>query len=215
MKLIGTFLFCALAFGVAAYAVFGYGFMPLGALVHPDMKPNFLAHEVGIYTHVFASVVAMSLGPFQFWAWLRRTRPRVHRFIGRIYLGVGVALGGLAGLYMSAFAFGGIIAKLGFAGLALCWLFTGLRAFQAIRSGAVQEHRKWVLRNVSLTFAAVTLRIYMPASMIAGIPFELAYPAVAWLCWVPNLLVAEWLRARLPIEPALQDALSRNPGGGG
>ena len=196
MKLLGTLLFCILAFGVAAYAVFGYGFLPLGTLVHPDMKANFLAHEVGIYTHVFASAVAMLLGPFQFWAWLRRTHPRVHRVIGRTYLGVGVAFGGLAGLYMSAFAFGGLVAKLGFAGLAACWLYTGLRAYRAIRRGAVQEHRQWVIRNVSLTFAAVTLRIYMPVSMIAGIPFELAYPVVAWACWVPNLLVAEWAFVR-------------------
>jgi uncharacterized membrane protein len=191
MKLFGTIWFYILALGVAAYAAFAYGFMPLGSLVHPDMKLNFLAHKAGIYTHVFASLVALSLSPFQFSSWLRSTRPRLHRFIGRTYLGVGVALGGLSGLYMSAFAFGGPVAKLGFACLAVCWLFTGLRAFQAIRRGAVQEHRKWVVRNVSLTLAAVTLRIYLPSSMIAGIPFELSYPAIAWLCWVPNLLVAE------------------------
>jgi hypothetical protein len=47
------------------------------------------------------------------------------------------------------------------------------------------------VRNFSLTLAAVTLRIYMPSSMIAGVPFEVAYPLVAWLCWAPNLLIAE------------------------
>ncbi|PPJ43922.1 MULTISPECIES: DUF2306 domain-containing protein [unclassified Pseudoxanthomonas] len=191
MKLFGTIWFYILAIGVAGYAVFAYGFMPLGSLVHPDMKINFLAHKMGIYTHVFASLVALSLSPFQFSSRLRSTRHKLHRIIGRTYLGVGVALGGLSGLYMSAFAFGGYVAKLGFACLAVCWLFTGLRAFQSIRMGAVQEHRKWVVRNVSLTLAAVTLRIYLPSSMIAGIPFELAYPVIAWLCWVPNLLVAE------------------------
>jgi uncharacterized membrane protein len=191
MKQIGTTCFYILAFGVAGYAIFAYGFMPLGSMVHPDMKLNFLTHKVGIYTHVFASLVALSLCPFQFSNWLRSTRPQLHRFIGRIYLGVGVALGGLSGLYMSTFAYGGLVSMLGFAGLAVCWLFTGLRAFLAIRQGAVLEHRKWIVRNVSLTFAAVSLRIYLPSSMVAGIPFELAYPAIAWLCWLPNLLVAE------------------------
>lgn len=191
LKLLGTILFYVFAIGVAGYAVFAYGFMPLGAVVHPDMKLNFLAHQAGIYTHVFASLVAMLLGPFQFSATLRRKHPGVHRTMGRIYLGVGVTLGGLSGLYMSAFAFGGVVAKLGFACLAAGWLFTGLRAFQAIRRGAVQEHRAWMIRNVSLTLAAVSLRIYLPSSMIAGIPFEQAYPAIAWLCWVPNLVIAE------------------------
>lgn len=192
LKLFSSICFYILTFGVAGYAVFAYGFMPLGSLVHPDMKLNFLAHKTGIYLHVFASLIALSLSPLQFSGWLRTTRPRLHRFIGRTYL-IGVTVGGLSGLYMSTLAFGGLVAKLGFACLAVCWLLTGLRAFQTIRRGAVQEHRKWVVRNVSLTLAAVTLRIYLPSSMIAGIPFEIAYPVIAWLSWVPNLLVAEWM----------------------
>ena len=43
-----------------------------------------------------------------------------------------------------------------------------------------------------MTLAAVTLRIYLPLSQIAGIPFEEAYPAISWMCWVPNLIFVEW-----------------------
>jgi hypothetical protein len=50
-----------------------------------------------------------------------------------------------------------------------------------------------MVRNFALTFAAVTLRLYLPASMAAGIAFELAYPVIAWLCWVPNVVLAEVL----------------------
>lgn len=50
-----------------------------------------------------------------------------------------------------------------------------------------------MIRSFALTFGAVTLRIYIPASQIAGIPFALAYSAISWLAWVPNLLVAELL----------------------
>jgi hypothetical protein len=113
--------------------------------------------------------------------------------MGRAYLGIGVLLGGLSGLYVAAFAFGGLVAKLGFFCLAVLWLYTGLRAFLAIRRNDVTEHRKWIARNFSLTLAAITLRIYLAASMIAGIPFALAYPVIAWLAWVPNLLVAGWV----------------------
>lgn len=196
MKRLGTILFYVLALGVAGYAAIAYGALPLGSLVHRDMKLNFIAHKVGLYTHVFASLAALALSPFQFSGRLRRTRPALHRVMGRLYLGVGVGLGGLSGLYLSAFAFGGVVAKLGFACLALCWLFTGVRAYQAIRRGAVQEHRRWVVRNVSLTLAAVALRLYLPASLLVGMPFESAYPVVAWLCWVPHLVLAEWLLAR-------------------
>jgi uncharacterized membrane protein len=171
------------------------------------MKLNFVIHPIGIYAHVFASLVALSLAPFQFFSRLRSARPRVHRLMGRAYLGIGVVVGGLAGLYMSIFAFGGVTAKLGFACLAVSWLYTGVRAYRAIRRGAVQEHRNWMVRNVSLTLAAVTLRIYLPSSMIAGIPFEVAYPAIAWLCWVPNLIVAELFFARAQHAPGTADSL--------
>ena len=50
-----------------------------------------------------------------------------------------------------------------------------------------------MVRNFSLTFAAVTLRVYLGLFFVAGVPFELFYPFVAWLAWVPNLLIAEWL----------------------
>lgn len=191
MKLFGICSLFFLAFGVAAYAVFAYTLLPLGSLVHPDMKAVFLSHKTGIYAHIFASAVALLLGPFQFLPGLRRRFVRLHRWMGRVYLGIGVLIGGVAGLYMATLAFGGIVAKLGFSLLALLWLFTGLRAFLSIRRGGVVEHRAWMVRNFSLTLAAVTLRILLPTSQIAGIPFELAYPAIAWLCWVPNLLVAE------------------------
>ena len=179
-----------LCFAVSLYAIAAYGLLPVGALVHPDMKPAYEARAGAVALHVFSAVVALALGPFQFREGLRARRPKLHRAMGRIYLGVGVLVGGLSGLYLAAGAFGGPVARLGFATLALAWLYTGWKAYSAIRAGDVASHRRWMLRNFALTAAAVTLRIYLPASMLAGIAFEVAYPAIAWLCWVPNLLVA-------------------------
>lgn len=50
-----------------------------------------------------------------------------------------------------------------------------------------------MVRSYALTLPAVTLRIYLPVSLIAGVHFMVAYPAIAWLCWVPNAIAAEWL----------------------
>lgn len=198
MRVLGNIILYFLALAVASYAILVYALLPLGAAVHPDMRAAYLAHQIGIYTHVFASSMALLLGPFQFSLRLRQRHKQAHRWLGRTYLGIGVLLGGLSGLYMSAFAFGGIAAKLGFTCLALAWLYTGIRAYLSIRNGAVAEHRKWMVRTFSLTFAAVTLRIYLPSAMISGVPFETSYPFIAWLCWVPNLLVAELLFNRAP-----------------
>lgn len=192
MNLISNFLLYFLSLGVAGYAVVAYGYLPLGMLVHPDMKTNFLSHSTAIYTHAFASILALLLGPFQFSAKLRQKYLKAHRWSGRIYLAVGVLIGGLSGLYMAQYAYGGNVARLGFAGLALAWLYTGLRAYLAVRGGEIGEHRKWMVRNFSLTFAAVMLRLYLPLSMLAGVEFIVAYAIIAWLCWIPNLVYAEW-----------------------
>lgn len=191
--IVGRALLFFLAFAVAAYAVFAYAVFPLGSAVHPDMKADFVAHPVGIYTHVFAAAAALALGPFQFSTRLRERRIRVHRWLGRVYLGMGVLVGGLSGLYISQFAFGGLVAKLGFGMLAVCWLFTGACALLAVRRGEIEAHRRWMVRNFALAFAAVTLRLYIPAAVTAGIDFAIAYPFIAWLCWVPNIIMAEWL----------------------
>ena len=192
MRSINKSLLFFLVFGVAGYAAFVYGVLPLGSLMHPDMKANFLAHSTGIYIHIFASIVALVLGPFQFSTRLREKYTDLHRWLGRTYLMIGVLVGGLSGLYMSQYAFGGPVAKLGFAVLAVSWLYTGLRAYLAVRHGAIEMHRKWMLRNFSLTFAAVTLRLYLPVSIAAGVEFAIAYPIIAWLCWLPNVVFAQW-----------------------
>ncbi len=192
MRMTGYVLLMFLSLAIAANAVLSYGLRPIDGVVHPLLGIAFKAHTTALYTHVFAAAVALSLGGFQFSSRLRTKHRDLHRWMGRIYLGVGVMIGGIAGLIMSTHAFGGVTARLGFGCLAGVWLYTGARAYAAIRAGDTAAHRRWMVRNFSLTFAAVTLRLYLPISMVLGVPFEEAYPIIAWVAWVPNLIVAEW-----------------------
>ncbi|MBI3546842.1 MAG: DUF2306 domain-containing protein [Gammaproteobacteria bacterium] len=197
-----------LALGVAFYAVFAYSFFPLGSLVHPLMKLNFQAHAGGVYLHVFAAALALLLGPLQFSSAWRQQNPRWHRWSGRVYLILGVLVGGLSGLYIAQFAFGGWIARSGFSLLALAWLFSGLMAYRAIRRADIFNHRRWMLRNFSLTFAAVTLRIDLGLFSAAGVTFEVFYPWLAWLCWLPNGMWAEWFISTKSNAPFKADAVA-------
>jgi hypothetical protein len=36
----------------------------------------------------------------------------------------------------------------------------------------------------------------VPVSVVLGVPFEIAYPAIAWIAWVPNLVAAEFILRR-------------------
>jgi hypothetical protein len=106
-------------------------------------------------------------------------------------------------LLLAPHAFGGLVSRLGFGTLAVLWLATGAMALRTARRRDFAGHRRWMIRNFALTLAAVTLRFYLPAGFLARLPFEVTYPAIAWLCWVPNLLIAEaWLRRKAASDTA-------------
>jgi uncharacterized membrane protein len=139
---------------------------------------------------------ALLVGPWQFSEKLRARALNLHRWLGRFYL-LEVALGSLAGFRMALVSEEGLPTHLGFGALAVLWFFTGLQAYVEIRRGNVRAHRQWMIRNFALSLAAVTLRIYI-ALILAGFhwSFRTTYVTVSWLCWIPNLLIAEWLVRR-------------------
>jgi hypothetical protein len=87
------------------------------------------------------------------------------------------------------------LVMVGFGTLALVWLFTAALAFARARQRRFDEHRAWMMRSYSLTFAAATVRL-------AGLPILVLTrdPIVAITCtfwsWILNLVVAEWLIRR-------------------
>lgn len=162
----------------------------------PEQKLVYMAHITMIILHVVGAMLAIIIGPFQFLEGMRSGHLlKVHRWLGRTYL-IAVLVGGLAGLYMATLSYGGIVSHLGFASLAILWLFSGLMAYKHIRNKNIELHREWMIRNYSLTFAGVMLRLWMPTFVIAGVDFMAGYILIAWLCWIPNLLVAQWIILR-------------------
>lgn len=148
------------------------------------------------YTHIFLGGLALLTGFSQFFPTLRRKRLGLHRSLGKIYV-LAVLFSGTAGLGIAYYASSGWIAAIGFAGLAVLWLYTTANAYVTIRNGMVQYHQKWMIRSYALCFAAVTLRLYLPLFIGGfGMEFYDAYRIIAWLCWVPNILVAEYFIVR-------------------
>lgn len=177
---------------VGAYAV-ALLFVPV--MRPPFMRDRFATLPLVAAFHVSAAGIALALGAFQLNARLRSRFLPMHRWMGRGYV-IAVLLGGVSGLALARVSQGGLPAHVGFGLLAVLWLTATTIAYRQIRAGDQVSHRRWMIRSYSLTFAAVTLRLYIPLSLVAGIPFESAYPAISWMCWVPNLVVAEWLILR-------------------
>lgn len=185
--------FAWLGMTLLALAVAGYAITMSFA---PELRPSFVRalfaeRPVSAFVHFMSGAIALVAGAFQLNTRLRTRFIEAHRWLGRLYL-LAVVIGGVAALALALQSFGGLIAHVGFGLLAACWMGSTLNAYRHIRQGNLSTHRNWMIRSYALTLAAVTLRIYLPSSQLAGIPMTVAYPVIAWLCWVPNLLIAEW-----------------------
>jgi uncharacterized membrane protein len=192
---------------MAVYPVWGSrGYLTLDPeeLSFAEQTAVYLAHHTMLMVHIVASMLAIVIGPFQFLPRIRKGRLlKIHRWLGRVYL-LSVLAGGIGGLYMAQFAYGGLIARVGFATLAIFWLYSGYRAYRQIRTRDIEGHRQWMIRNYALTLAGTLLRVWVPVLVgVVGVEFTVAYIIIAWLCWVPNLLVAEWIIRRRSQRVAL------------
>jgi uncharacterized membrane protein len=187
--------FLALIIGAYALAVI---FLP--PMRAPFVRDRLVMVPLAVYAHLAGGAIAMLVGPFQFSTRLRTTYLQVHRWMGRTYV-TAVAVGGLGALVLAPISQLGLPTHMGFGLLAILWLATTGIAYRFARAGEAVNHRRWMIRSFSLTFAAVTLRIWLPATMAFGIPHDPAYITVSWLCWVPNLIVAEWLILPQPTQP--------------
>lgn len=147
-------------------------------------------HFPFVVVHALTAGVALLTGPWQFVGRIRRHR-RLHRYLGRVYL-IAVVPASLSGIVLAGLTTAGPVAGLGFALLDLAWVSTAAAGYLAARDHRYADHRRWMIRNFSLTFAGVMLRVWVALLMAAQLPHDRAYSFVPWLSWVPNLLVVEW-----------------------
>ncbi len=166
----------------------------------PPILANRFTHLGALTLHAGFAATALILGPFQFMPRLRGTRPRLHRWIGRTYVTC-CLLAAVAGLLLAFGATTGLISTAGFGLLAVLWFHATARAWRLAVARRFVEHERWMIRSFALTLAAVTLRLYLPLSSALPVNGDDAYRAISFLCWVPNLIAAEWFLAKFRSTP--------------
>ena len=152
--------------------------------------------RVAFYLHVFASTFLLLAGFTQFSSWYRRRYRRGHRSLGYAYVGILLGVAGPSGLVLAVHANGGFIGRAAFVSLSVLWLLTTLAALATARRRAFAAHRCWMVLSFALTLSALTLRAWKYALVRAdtGLSTRELYQLVAWIGFVPNLLVAgAWL----------------------
>ncbi|NOT75923.1 MAG: DUF2306 domain-containing protein [Cyclobacteriaceae bacterium] len=197
---IALLFFLAVALSLNAFTYFNfdgnYGFLRLKreAIATGWYLPAF-------YSHVLIAGMVLVIGFFQFSTSLRHRSPGLHRTLGKIYVFGILFFSAPGGFVMSLFINRGSLVLLSFFVQCTLWFWFTYLAYHKIRKRDITSHREWMIRSFALTLAAITLRVYVFASSWS---FDLSQPAayatIAWLSWLPNLILAELYIRKVRVE---------------
>ena len=134
-------------------------------------------------------------GFFQLYPGSQTKFPKAHRRIGYFYVMGILFFAAPGGLVMSLFIGRGPVVLSSFVVQTICWFVFTAIAFDRARKRMIDAHREWMWRSFALTFAAITLRVYIFIfSWKTDLSQPSAYAVLSWLSWVPNLVAVELYR---------------------
>ena len=145
------------------------------------------------YIHVYSAIFVLVAGFTQFNHFILKKYPSIHRNIGKLYVIIILFLSAPSGLFIGLFANGGFFSKVSFVSLSVLWFYCTLKGFLHIKNKNILLHKAFMLRSFALTFSAITLRFWkvILVYLFQPLPMDL-YQIIAWLGWVPNLLIIEF-----------------------
>ncbi len=162
------------------------------------LDAGFARHPVLTMFHIIPGFLFMVLAPLQFVRRLRSSRPRLHRWTGRVVIASGLIIG-TTGLVMSTrMAIGGANETAATMLFAIFLLFALVKAFLSIRRGKVAQHREWMIRAFAIGLAVATVRpivgaFFATRSITHLTPHEF-FGTAFWLGFTMNLIAAEvWI----------------------
>lgn len=151
--------------------------------------------KAAFFVHIIFGGLSLFIGWRQFGSTFRNKYIKLHRIIGRLYV-TAVVISSVSAIYMGIYANGGILSSAGFIFLGFVWLITTWAGVVQIRKSNVIKHQQFMVYSYACTFAAVTLRLWYPLLQNILHDPDRSYIIVAWLCWLPNLLVAYWINKK-------------------
>ncbi len=159
---------------------------------------NYWHYKVAFVTHVYTTLLVLPAGFIQFNAHVRIYYPNWHRFVGWVYIVVVLLFASPSGFWMGIFANGGFFSQVAFCVLAILWFYFTLKAVQKIKQHDIVSHRNFMIRSFALTLSAITLRFWKTIIVYLFHPHPMdVYRVVAWLGWMLNLIIAEYLIFKL------------------
>lgn len=156
------------------------------------LDPGFHPHFAFLVAHVVTGNLALVTMMLQVWPRLRRTRPRVHRLVGRVYVFGAVIPTTLIVLFVLV-PHRAVQGSTGLACSAVLWLGTTLYAWRKARLRRYAEHRRWMVYSFSLALFTTYGRIvaWMMLHWGLQVNIEILIEATSWGVWILHLLGAQ------------------------
>lgn len=153
----------------------------------------FLAHRPTGLTHVAAGLVMLALIPLQLSVSARRRWPSLHRWSGRLFVLVGLAVSISAGVMNAVFPVIGGRATMSVIGvMAVAQVATLSLGLRAIWRRDVAQHRRWMMRAVGVALSAGSAGLFATPLFAAGVDRDAAVGVGRWLGFVATLAALEW-----------------------
>jgi uncharacterized membrane protein len=168
-----------------------------------ELDAGFARHRLLTMLHIFPGLVFMVLGPLQFVGSLRRRKPGLHRWTGRVVLASGAIIGGTALVMSPKMAIGGANETTATMLFAIVFLFALVKAFLAIRRGQIALHREWMIRAFAIGSAVAAIRpivgIFFATRKLTHLTPHDFFGIAFWLGFTIQLMVAEiWINYTRP-----------------
>lgn len=159
---------------------------------------HFLQYRALTLAHILPALLFILLAPLQFVTRLRTRMLRLHRWLGRVLVCLGLVIGVSAMLMNFTMAVGGvseISAVLLFDSLFLFFLTKG---YLAIRRGDVVRHREWMIRMFGIALAVSTVRpvmgIFFATAPLTHLTPHDFFGTAFWIGFTVTLIAAEsWI----------------------
>lgn len=149
-------------------------------------------YPTAFYIHIFSGPIVLFSGLILLNDHVRRRHAAVHRWLGRIHVGVLLLFVLPSSAAMSLHAFGGWPAGLSFLLLTVATAACTVVGVVYARRRRFDEHRRWMSRAYVLICSAVVLRLLSGAAGLVGVAGpEDAYIVAAWGSWLLPLAVFE------------------------
>jgi uncharacterized membrane protein len=115
------------------------------------------SNQLWVVMHLVGGSLALLLGPFQFWKFIRTKYVEFHRTAGKIYM-LGVILIGISALRLSLISFC-IPCRISLFLLTVFTLLATWFAWKAIKTRNIKVHRQMMVRSYICVLAFVAVRL--------------------------------------------------------